>query len=159
MFNKLNLSITTRFDPLTLSLFSFSLFSPSGLMICRNARHLSETMVYNKHRIKSLSDPSDYIQYFNALDGKGVVIEIQFSWWSFDAFKGEFVPFFPPPPPLFPIKGVIDIFPQVSVSKEANWISCFCAFLYSAGFHWVVASNYSWYIDWKHRSFVYFKAL
>jgi hypothetical protein len=74
MFNKLNLSITTRFDRLTLSNSHFL-----GLMICRNARHPTETMVYNKHRIKSLSDPSDYIQYFNALDGKGVVIEIQFS--------------------------------------------------------------------------------
>jgi hypothetical protein len=73
MLNKLNLSITAHFDRLN------SFHSVSGLMICRNARHPTETMVYNKHRIKSLSDPSDYIQYFNALDGKGVVIEIQFS--------------------------------------------------------------------------------
>lgn len=61
-------------------------------MICRNARHRFETMVFNKHRIKSLSDPTDYVQYFNALeylDGKGIVIEIQFSWWSFDDFKGK----------------------------------------------------------------------
>lgn len=61
-------------------------------MICQNARHLSETMVFNKHRIKSLYDPSDYIQYFNALeylDGKSIVIEIQFSWWSFVDFKGK----------------------------------------------------------------------
>lgn len=51
-------------------------------MIWRNAKHLSETMVFNKHRIKSLSDPFDIIQHSNALeylDGKSVVIEIQFS--------------------------------------------------------------------------------
>lgn len=62
--------------------FRFSFLPPPGLMICRNARHLSETMVFNKHRIKSLSDPTDYIQYFNALersDRKGNVVEIRFS--------------------------------------------------------------------------------
>jgi hypothetical protein len=51
-------------------------------MIWRNAIHGAETMVFDKRRITPRSDPSDYIQYFNALeylDGKSIVIEIQFS--------------------------------------------------------------------------------
>lgn len=66
------LSLTTKFVSFLIPYFL-------GLMICRNARHLSETMVFNKHRIKSLSDPSVYIQYFNALEYLDVVVEIQFS--------------------------------------------------------------------------------
>jgi hypothetical protein len=94
MFNKQNHWTHFNHNFLFFSLFlpPLSLSLSLGLMICRNARHLSETMVFNKHRIKSLSDPSDYIQYFNALeylDGKGIVIEIQFSWWSFLNFKGK----------------------------------------------------------------------
>lgn len=84
MVNKHTHWITSQFNQslfLALILYIFILFHV-GLMIRRNARHLSETMVVNKHRIKSLSDPFDIIQHSDALeylDGKSVVIEIQFS--------------------------------------------------------------------------------
>ena len=86
MFNK---QICISLWHVSINIFLFLSSFSAGLMICRNAKHLSETMVFYKHRIKSISDPPNYIQYFNALeylDGKGVVIEIQFSWWSFDDF-------------------------------------------------------------------------
>lgn len=90
MVNKHTHWITSQFNQ-SLHLLCFFFFLV-GLMIWRNAKHLSETMVFNKHRIKSLSDPFDIIQHSNALeylDGKSVVIEIQFSRWSVSALKGR----------------------------------------------------------------------
>jgi hypothetical protein len=51
-------------------------------MIWRNAIHGGETMALHSRRITSRADPSDYLQYFDALehaDGKSIVVEIQFS--------------------------------------------------------------------------------
>lgn len=48
-------------------------------MICRNARHHTETMV---SMVEASYGPSNHIQHSDAVDGKGVVIEVRFSWWS-----------------------------------------------------------------------------
>lgn len=123
-------------------LFSLSFFI-TGLMICRNARHLSETMVF-KHRVKSLSDPSDYIQHFNALehlDGKSVVTETQFSWWSIIDFKGK------------------SFFILSTNLESAVMVIDFLFCIFNEGICWVIATNCSWYIDREHRIVLYLKAL
>lgn len=141
MVNKHTHWITSQFNQSLHLICIFSFFFLVGLMIRWNAKHLSKTMVVNKHRIKSLSDPFDIIQHSDALeylDGKSVVIEIQFSRWSISSRKGR----------LFYISEYLDLGFGVATKSTIEFLY-FTRFLFEGGClcNYVIYTSVLFYVE------------